>query len=428
MIIYIIIDIMNNHLNSTKSDSIEDLYKSINYYFSKERESSNNVHRENLLKIFSEYIIKTDDGSYTINSPNFDGKIETMHNSNGAITESFEKFVNPFKDNYLRNNNIQTSNDLNYLKDIAILDICSGLGYNSLAMIHEFLKNKGNNSSLFIDMVEISIETLAMGLLIHSPIESPDIIKKSIESKLIEENYAKLELEKTEIPENININIFCEDGRKTIQKLEDDKYDAIFLDPYSPAMTPELCTVEFFEELKRVIKEDGIIATYTLAAGVRFAFVEAGFYIGEGPIFGRKSGGTIASLNIKNIAKNIPVMDERTIALSDAGIPFRDPHLKLSSAEIIENRSKERTLARHNIKISSAVQTPIFFGEEIDDPKLKRRILRNFNKVNIPELKCKESYYIIEPQENHHKIPDNDFNSCNRIIEMNKRLLEIINK
>lgn len=420
---------MDNYLDS-KSNSIENLHKKIKYYFSKEVESSSEKYRNKALKILSYYIIKTDDDSYTVNSPNFDGKVETMHNSNGAITESFEKFVKPFKKSYIQNNknNIQKDIDFVYEEDIAILDICSGLGYNSSAIIEEFLSHNNEKSSLSLDMTEISIETLATGLLIPSPIKAHYIIKKAIESKLIEENYAKLAFEKVEIPKNISINIFCEDARKTLQNLDDNSYDAIFLDPYSPAMAPELCTVEFFEELKRVIKDNGIITTYTLAAGVRFAFVEAGFHIGEGPIFGRKSGGTIASLDIDNISKNIPIMDERTIALSDAGIPFRDPNLDLKSSEIIENRSEERNLARHNSKLSSAVRSPIFFGEDVEDSKLKRRILRNFNKINISDLKSKEAYYIIESQENHYKNPDNEFNSRNRIIEMNKKLLNVINK
>ncbi|RBQ22897.1 tRNA 5-methylaminomethyl-2-thiouridine biosynthesis bifunctional protein MnmC [Candidatus Methanobinarius endosymbioticus] len=418
---------MNKHLSFTKFGSIEDFHKQINYYFSKEIESSNEVFRKKTLKILFDYIIKTDDGSYTINSPNFDGKVETMHNSNGAITESFEKFVKPFKGSYIQNNQIKNDMDYVYKENIAILDICSGLGYNSSALIEEFLNHNGDKYSLSIDMVEISIETLATGLLIPSPIKSHDIVKKAIESKLIEEKFAKLNLEKTPIPENIDISVFCEDARKTIQQLDDNSYGAIFLDPYSPAMAPELCTVEFFEELKRIIKNNGIIATYTLAAGVRFAFVEAGFYIGEGPIFGRKSGGTIASLDIGNISKNIPIMDERTIALSDAGIPFRDPNLNLSTDKILKNRSEERSLARHNTKISSAVQSPIFFGEDVDDPKLKRRILRNFNKVNIFDLKSKDAYYVIEPQKNHDKTPSIEFNSKDRIIDMEKRVLNVIN-
>lgn len=408
-------------------DSIEKFHKIIREYLSKEKESSEPIYRHKLSKIFHDYIIQTDDGSYTLNSPDFDGKIETMHNSNGAITESFEKFVKPFKNNYIQNNLIKNEDDFYYKKNISVLDICSGIGYNSSATIEEFLNHSDDNSSISIDMLEISIETLAMGLLIPSPIKSHDIIKKAIESKLIEEDFASLEIEKIKIPDNVNIKIFCEDARDSLKKLGNNKYDVIFLDPYSPAMAPELCTVEFFEELKRVIKNNGIISTYTLAAGVRFAFVEAGFYIGEGPIFGRKSGGTIASLYINNITKNVPLLDERTIALSDAGIPFRDKNLDLTSEEILKNRAEERSLARHNYKISSAVQTPIFIGEDISDEKLKRRVIRNFNKINISDLKSKESFYIIEPQKFYNNGPNDEFNSKDRIIEMNKRLLDIVN-
>ena len=55
-------------------------------------------------------------------------------------------------------------------------------------------------------------------------------------------------------------------------------------------MAPELFSVEFFKEFRRVIKDDGIIATYTSSAPVRAGFIEAGFYIGLGPIFGKKTG------------------------------------------------------------------------------------------------------------------------------------------
>lgn len=435
-----------NNMNSSSpnsKNSRDELIKKINYYFSKERETLQNSYRFNLKKESIDFFIKTEDGSYTLNSPDFDGKIETMHNSNGAITESFEKFVKPFKNSYFKNNNkyillekedinknkllenkennknellenkknnknelLENSNEklknLNYDGDIAILDICSGLGYNSAVAIEDFLKNVNKSDEkvpkLSIDMVEISIETLAAGILTPSPIKSHEIVKKAIESKLIDENYLKLELEKTNIPENVAISIHCEDARKTVKKLEDNSYDAIFLDPYSPAMAPELCTVEFFRELTRVIKDDGIVATYTLAAGVRYAFVEAGFYIGEGPVFGRINGGTIASLNSNNIAKDISKNDEKTIALSDAGIPFRDEKLDLESSEILNKRKIERKNARHSYKLSSAVQTPIFLGKKIKDKKLKRRIIRNLNKINISDLKSKEACFVLSPQ------------------------------
>ncbi|MCL2157139.1 MAG: MnmC family methyltransferase [Methanobrevibacter sp.] len=415
---------------SKSKNSRDELIEKMDYYFSKERETLQSSYRLKLKKESIDFFIKTKDGSSTLNSPDFDGKIETMHNSNGAITESFEKFVKPFKNSYFKNidnddrlknkensyfKNIkkeklleskEISNEklknLKYKEDIAILDICSGLGYNSAAIIEDFLKNVDKTCEkvpkLSVDMVEISAETLAAGILVPSPIKSHEIVKKAIESKLIDESYLALKLEKEDVPEDVAISIHCEDARETVRKFADNSYDGIFLDPYSPAMAPELCTVEFFKELKRVIKDDGIVATYTLAAGVRYAFIEAGFYIGEGPIFGRIAGGTIASLNSDNIIKNISANDEKTIALSDAGIPFRDENLDLESFEILNNRKNERKNARHSYKLSSAVQTPIFLGKEIKDKKLKRRILRNLNKVNISDLKSEEACFIISPQ------------------------------
>lgn len=395
---------MNDHLVD-RENSRDKFIEIMNNYLSKEKETSNSKFRLQLIKESQKFFIKTNDGSYTLNSPDFDGTIETMHNSNGAITESFEKFIKPFKRTFFKNNKrtLKDKNSLKYTDDIAILDICSGLGYNSAALIADFLENtdkKNSSPKLSIDMLEISKETLAAGIIVPTPIESHKIIKKAIESQLINENFLKLYLEEAEIPENISISIHCEDARKTIKNLEDNSYDAIFLDPYSPAMAPELCTVDFFKELKRVIKDNGIIATYTLAAGVRYAFVEAGFYIGEGPVFGRISGGTIASLTSDNIDKDISKDDEKTIALSDAGIPFRDnSNLNSKSFEILNKRKLERKIARHNYKVSSAVQTPIFIGKSVEDEKLKRRILRNLNKVNISDLKSEESSFILSPQE-----------------------------
>ena len=65
--------------------------------------------------------------------------METLHTSTGAISESFEKFIKPLK--------------LNYEEDIAILDICAGLGYNSSAAIDDFIKNSDGTTNLHIDMI-----------------------------------------------------------------------------------------------------------------------------------------------------------------------------------------------------------------------------------------------------------------------------------
>ena len=388
----------------------DDIFDLVNECFSQEKSSRNIEGRVNFFDTYNDYFVLTDDGSYSINSKEINHKIETLHTSTGAISESFEKFIKPMK--------------FNYDEDIAILDICAGLGYNSSAAIADFIENS-IDSSLTIDMVEISKATLACGLLVPSPIKEHDITKKAIEDELIAQDYATLSAEKTEIPSNITVNVFIEDARQTVQNLEDNTYDAIFLDPFSQNMAPELFSLEFFREFRRVIKDDGIVATYTSAAPIRAAFIESDFYIGQGPIFGRKQGGTLASPNPLMLDTSLPKNDEIRIALSDVGIPFRDPNLNDESDTILERRTEERHNARHSTKISSAVKTPIFLGDEMDDEKLKRRVERNLAKMNIPSTTSKEAFYIIECEKNYSKNQNEKNNSRNRILEMKERLEKV---
>ena len=387
----------------------DDIFDLINELFDEEKSSRNIESRLNFFDTYNDYFVLTDDGSYSINSREINHKVETLHTSTGAISESFEKFIKPMK--------------FDYSKDIAILDICAGLGYNSSAAIADFMKN--STSNLTIDMVEISAPTLACGLLVPSPIPEHDITKKAIEDELIAKDYATLSLETHEIPENITLNVFIEDARKTVKKLKDNTYDAIFLDPFSQNMAPELFSLEFFKEFRRVIKDDGIIATYTSSAPVRAGFIDADFYIGLGPIFGRMQGGTLASPNPLMLDYSLPKNDEIRIALSDVGIPFRDYDLDNSSEEILNRRTEERHAARHTTRISSAVKTPIFLGQEMDDEKLKRRVERNLAKMNIPSTTSKEAYYIVEVENDYQEKQDSTNNSRNRILEMKKRLKKI---
>ena len=392
----------------------ETIYDLINQAFDNERKYDDAKYRNSIFKEHKEYFVKTDDGSYSIKSKEINHKVETLHTSTGAISESFEKFIKPLK--------------LNYDEDIAILDICAGLGYNSSAAIDDFMKNSDGSTNLHIDMLEISKPTLAAGLMVPSPIEAHDITKKAIEQSLIDCDYASLELEETVIPRNIDLKIHIDDARQVIQKLPDKTYDAIFLDPFSQNMSPELVSVEFFREFRRVIKDDGIVCTYTSSAPVRMGFIEADFYVSLGPIFGRFQGGTLASPSPKNLTKSLPKNDEIKMALSDVGIPFRDPNLNLSSKEILDNRTEERHLARHNTKISSAVKTPIFLAQEMDDEPLKRRVERNLAKMNIPGVLSKEAFYIVEPMDDYKEEYSEDNNTRTRVLEMMRRLDDIKNK
>jgi len=378
--------------------------------FRAEREGNKNarVHAKRSLK---KYLIKTADGSYTLKSNNVDGKSENMHTHHGAIKEAMKKFVNPAQ--------------LQEKDEVHILDICSGLGYNAASCI-KFL---ADSTKINVDIIEISMETLAAALLIPSPIKSHEIIKKAIENRLYDEGFVGFKYQGSKIPENVNINVIFGDARDEINKLNRKHYDAVFLDPFSPGKSPELYSLEFFYILYEKLKDNGTVLTYTSAAPVRSAMIQAGFQLGEGPAFGR-TGGTTASPSLENIQKPLSMDDERMIALSDAGVPFRDPKLNDSSIKIAKRREDERKMVRGIKKFPSTVRTPIYLYKEVDNIRLKRRILKNLKNIGIEDLKSGKSKFIICPQFEEcicgcgiEKLN----NSADRIGEMARRLSIIVN-
>lgn len=379
--------------------------------------------RQQATQKIRKYLVETADGSYTLRSSVRDNAAETMHTTHGAISEARVKFVNPLFTDPV---NIEEK------KQVKILDICSGLGINAAAALEAFLKSNHESKSkqIDIDMIEISWETLAASLIIPSAIKFHKIIKRAVESYLINKEILLYQKEKEKIPDNVNIRLHCQDAREVLMNIsKNQKYDAVFLDPFSPQKSPELFSQEFILKIRDLINENGVILTYTSSAPVRYALLNAGLEVGEGPIMGR-SGGTIASPDIKNITKPLNKDDERMIALSDVGIPFRDPQLTCSPKTMREQRQRERNKVRGHYKIASTVKTPVYLARNIADEKIKRRALNHLKDIGITSLNSENSRYLVCPQYSEcictckMKRP---LTSRARIKEMQKRLIIITN-
>ena len=334
------------------------------------------------------------------------------------------------------------------------MDICSGLGYTAavcLEYLNDETKNTVKNPNICIDMVEISPLTLAAGLIIPSPIKSHEIVKKAIEDQLFSIGFLNHKMITSEIPSNIQLNVNIIDAREIVKDsvldttpkdclissesdrlfgsdLQNKKYDAILLVPFSPGVSPELYSIDFLRGISLLIKNDGMLLTYTSSSAVRYSLIELGLYVGEGPSFGR-SGGTLASHQKKYIEKPLSSNDERMVALSDAGIPFRDPELNNSGFEIKERRQNERAKARIEYKLASTVKSPVYLFNDINEGRLRRRVPKDLKKYGIEDFISKKSRYIVCPQYrecicgNGCEYIDN---SSERVIEMEKRLNIII--
>lgn len=351
------------------------------------------------------FLVKTGDGSYTLKSE----LEETMHTHHGGLDESLEKYVLPSK--------LHEKDDLN------VLDVCSGLGYTAAVL----LDHLNDETRITLDMVEISALTLATTLIIPSPLKSHGIIKKSIEDELYKHGFIKNRFVEVEVPENIRINVHVDDIRNFVSD-RSENYDAIFLIPFSPKISPELYTLELLKNLGSMLKIDGILSTFTASIPVRSALIEAGLHVGEGPKFGR-SGGTLASPSSNRLDKTLSFEQERMIALTDAGIPYRDPDHNGIREEIVQNRRNERLETRKTSKFGSTVQSPFYLCKDLPEGRLKRRVLKDIKRLGFNGLNTESSRYLVCPQYSEcicGKGCSNYHTSRDRVLEMEKRLNKII--
>ncbi len=113
------------------------------------------------------------------------------------------------------------------------------------------------------------------------------------------------------------------------------------------------------------------------------------------------------------------------IALSDVGIPYTDPSLDDTPEGIMERRRKERKTVRNVRRLSSALRTPLYIGENIREEKYIHRILKNLREFGIKDTLSNEALYIICPQYSECicgcGVP-RPSSSRERILEMRRRL------
>jgi tRNA U34 5-methylaminomethyl-2-thiouridine-forming methyltransferase MnmC len=215
-------------------------------------------------------MVLSEDGSFTAYSKEYG---EHYHSTkDGALHESFVKHVVPaFK---IKKN----------LDEINILDICFGLGFNTLATIYYHKKN-----------------SLTSKLNIYSPELDSSLIKSLVNFSYPKEFdefkhiIAELVNKGTCSDENLHVELFLGDAREYVQKFKN-KFDIVYQDAFSPSANPSLWTKEYFFDIKKCMKKDGVLTTYSTALPTRLALYENGFniYINSGKDF---RDATVASMS-----------------------------------------------------------------------------------------------------------------------------------
>jgi len=201
--------------------------------------------------------ITTSDGSTTLYSEEYQ---EYYHTKSGALEESFKKFVEP----------------CNLKPGSSVLDIGFGLGYNTLAAI-----NSLKNAKI------VALEKDSDVLKEIQRLNVPEGLKQDFEKvKQAANNLGYKD-------KDIEIQIVLGDAVETIRKINQ-KFDAVFLDPFSPPKNPELWTADFLKNVKTLMKKDATLATYSCARRVRENLKSSGFLVKDGPTIGRRGPSTLA--------------------------------------------------------------------------------------------------------------------------------------
>ncbi|MCW6036436.1 hypothetical protein K4A83_09155 [Spirulina subsalsa FACHB-351] len=261
----------------------------------------------------------TGDGSFTFFSPEFE---ETFHSHGGAKQEAELKFIEPC---LIRSKAQQQDR-------IRILDVCYGLGYNSAAA----LTGIGEvNPHCRVELVALELNPrVAQAALAHHLLD--------LWPAEVVEGLGQLVAVGSCQRGNLEARMLWGDARQSIKGVLDDGFraDAIFLDPFSPPKCPQLWTVEFLGAVAQALAPTGRLATYSCAAAVRGALMEAGLRIGASPRVGRRSPGTVASW-----AGDLPPLSlqEQEHLLTRAAVPYRDRTGQDSPTIIRQRRQAEQT-------------------------------------------------------------------------------------
>ena len=224
----------------------------------------------------------TKDGSRTLRHPTHQ---ETYHSAFGALTESEMVF--------LRNSGVSARLERGI--HTRVLEIGFGTGLNFLATAVA-----ANNARCALHYTAIEIDPLDdavfADLLAANFPEQKDLVSKTIAAVQAFRNPGRQATTQQQMPdlgnearseraqhgadgvpltELISLRLIIGDAL-TVQ-IPGDRFDALYLDAFSPQHNPELWTADFLGKAKALLKTDATLVSYCVSRSFRDSLTDAGF-------------------------------------------------------------------------------------------------------------------------------------------------------
>lgn len=199
-------------------------------------------------------------------------------------------------------------------RDINLLDIGFGMGYNSFEALSLAKKHK--------------LKIVALDKNRNIILKSTKAIKDKNHANILKNIY------KTGFYKDADnsLKLILGDVRYTLKNLKT-KFDIIFLDPFMHIQNPSMVTVELFKILKTLLKEDGVLICSSCADAIRVALSQAKF---------KSKISNIQNSDIKGI---YALHGDESIQ----GVPYRDPNLIYRDKQIVTNREREVKLLKKSL-------------------------------------------------------------------------------
>ena len=165
---------------------------------------------------------------------------------------------------------------------VRLLDIGLGIGWNLAAALFEVRAGGGY------------LEVLGLESCAGLPARAAELAERSGAGAWSPcyESVAALLLGQP-APPDLRLELRMGDATETLGA--EPRFDAIFLDAFSPGVEAALWAWPFLRRLAGSLQPKGILSTYTVSTEVRAGLLAAGLRLGSGPQVGAKRGGTLAS-------------------------------------------------------------------------------------------------------------------------------------
>ncbi|MDA8743012.1 MnmC family methyltransferase [Rubripirellula amarantea] len=245
-------------------------------------------------------VLVTDDGSRTLVDP--DTQI-AFHSGCGAIAETRHVYLN----------NSMVATRLGLQKPTQVLEFGLGTGMAMFMTLDFAMSHNAPLTYVAIDRDWLSADVLP-ALILDQSLAKKDLVQQYSRWRSSISDWTTGQRHVWHVDDKCRIDIVIDDFAIAVSSLvsSNERFEAIYFDPFDPAESPEAWTPAITDAANELLTDDGYLTTYCVNRNVRDTFALSGFdvYRVPGPHGGKRQVmvasktklGSVGNANLKSKA------------------------------------------------------------------------------------------------------------------------------